>query len=132
MIEVESGADVTAGDGNPSSKLIRQILGAIAEFEKSVLVLKLRAARDRMRRETGQCEGQKPYGEKPGEAEVIEKILELRRAVKGQKRMSYADIAKRLNEEGTRTRYGGKAVMPEAATPKDRRLGRGTGLMAAR
>jgi hypothetical protein len=36
--------------------LIRQVLGAVAQFEKSVIVPKLRTARVRTRRETGRCE----------------------------------------------------------------------------
>jgi DNA invertase Pin-like site-specific DNA recombinase len=44
------------GDG-PTADLVRQILGAVAQFEKAMLVSKLRGARDRTRRETGRCEG---------------------------------------------------------------------------
>jgi len=43
----------------PTSILIRQILGAVAQFEKTALVHKLRGARDRKRRATGRCEGRK-------------------------------------------------------------------------
>ena len=52
------GADLTSSD-DPTRRLIRQVLGAVAEFEKNVLVLKLRAARERkrMRGTTGRrCE----------------------------------------------------------------------------
>ena len=41
----------------PTAALIRQILGAVAQFDKATLVNKLRGARDRKRRETGRCEG---------------------------------------------------------------------------
>jgi hypothetical protein len=37
----------------PTSKLIRQILGAISEFDKAMTVAKLRGARERKRREVG-------------------------------------------------------------------------------
>src|SRR5229473_4995954 len=40
-------------DDGPTSKLIRQILGAVAEFEKASMVAKLKGARDRKRRATG-------------------------------------------------------------------------------
>ena len=40
------GADLTSADGDPTRTLIRQVLGAVAQFEKSVIVLKLRAARE--------------------------------------------------------------------------------------
>ena len=54
-----SGNELTAGNDDPTRKLIRQVLGAVAEFEKSVMVLKLRASPDRKRRATGRCEGRK-------------------------------------------------------------------------
>ena len=57
--------------------LIRQILGAVSQFEKASLVAKLRGARDRKRRETGKCEGRPSYGEtQPG---IVEQARELRR-----------------------------------------------------
>ena len=62
VVAVDAGTDLTAGDDYPTRKLIRQVLGAVAGFEKSVLVSKLKAARDRTRRTTGRCEGRKPFG----------------------------------------------------------------------
>lgn len=44
----------------PTAVLVRQILGAVSQFEKAQLVRKLRAARDRKRADTGRCEGRKP------------------------------------------------------------------------
>jgi DNA invertase Pin-like site-specific DNA recombinase len=41
----------------PTAVLVRQILGAVRQFQKTELVLKLRGARNRKRRETGRCEG---------------------------------------------------------------------------
>lgn len=46
-------------DDTPTAELVRQILGAISQFEKAQLVLKLRAARKRKREATGRCEGRK-------------------------------------------------------------------------
>jgi DNA invertase Pin-like site-specific DNA recombinase len=46
--------------------LIRQVLGAVAQFEKAVIVSKLKAARMRKKRAEGRCEGRKPFGAKPG------------------------------------------------------------------
>jgi len=53
-------------DDGPTSKLIRQILGAVAEFDKAMTVAKLKGARDRARREHGKCEGRKSYAERDG------------------------------------------------------------------
>jgi DNA invertase Pin-like site-specific DNA recombinase len=61
------GADLTTADGDPTRILSRQVLGAVAQFEKSVIVLKLRAARERIRRREGRCEGRKPFGSRPNE-----------------------------------------------------------------
>lgn len=101
------GADLTTADGDPTRTLIRQVLGAVAQFEKSVVVLKLRAARDRIRRRTGRCEGRKPFGSRPAEAAVVERIRQLRRKPSGGPRLSVAAIADKLTGEGVATRQGG-------------------------
>lgn len=44
-------------DETPTATMVRSILGAVSQFEKEALVLKLRNARDRVRRERGRCEG---------------------------------------------------------------------------
>lgn len=60
VVAAEAGTDLTAADDDPTCKLIRQVLGAIAEFDKSVTVAKPRAARERQRRRNGRCEGVRP------------------------------------------------------------------------
>jgi len=106
VVSADSGTDLTAGDDDPTRVLIRQVLGAVSQFEKSVIVLKLRAARERKRRDFGHCEGRKPFGIRPGERRVLERIRELRRKPKLRKQMSYAKIAEKLNAEGWPTRAG--------------------------
>lgn len=107
VIEAEGGNDLSAGDGNnPTAKLVRQILGAVAEFDKTSIVLKLRAARVRVKRERGRCEGRKPYGEREGEQAIIDLITSLRRKRKGKKRMAFSAIAEKLNKDGIPTRTG--------------------------
>jgi DNA invertase Pin-like site-specific DNA recombinase len=44
-------------DDGPAAKLIRQILGAVAEFDKGMTVAKLRGARDRKRATGVKVEG---------------------------------------------------------------------------
>ena len=57
--------------------LVRQVLGAIAQFEKANSVAKLAAARKRKREREGRCEGRKPHSEtKP---EVVAIACRLRR-----------------------------------------------------
>ncbi|MBS0205929.1 MAG: recombinase family protein [Planctomycetes bacterium] len=106
VIEAASGNVLTADDGDPTKVLIRQILGAVAQFDKSVVVSKLRAARDRMRRNQGRCEGRKPFGSFAGEEEIFNQIVTMRKSRKGQRRTSYRRIAESLNSQGIRSRCG--------------------------
>jgi DNA invertase Pin-like site-specific DNA recombinase len=50
-------------EDTPTAILVRQVLGAIAQFEKTSLVAKLKAARDRKKAATGKCGGRKTYAE---------------------------------------------------------------------
>lgn len=100
------GTDLTVADGDPTRKLVRQILGSISEFEKATAVLKLRAARERIRRRTGRCEGAKPYGTYSGESALLARMRQLRRKPVKAKRASYAAIAATLNEDGFTNRAG--------------------------
>ena len=50
-------------DDTPTAVMVRQILGAVSQFEKASTVAKLRAARDRKRSQTGKCEGRKSWAE---------------------------------------------------------------------
>jgi DNA invertase Pin-like site-specific DNA recombinase len=47
-------------DSTPTAEMVRQILGAVSQFEKASLVAKLKGARDRKRAETSRCEGRRP------------------------------------------------------------------------
>lgn len=87
---------------DPSRKLVRQIFGAIAEYDRAMTVLKLRGARQRTKSRTGRCEGRKPYGHYPGERPTLDVIL--RRRSQG---WLCKDIAGELNREGKSSRSGG-------------------------
>ena len=101
-----SGTNLTAEGGDPTRVLIRQVLGAVSQFEKAVLVLKLRAARDRMRRRTGRCEGRRPFGYYPHELQAVDMIRALRRKRRDGSPLSFADVADRLNALSISTRTG--------------------------
>lgn len=107
VFEAEGGTDLTNGsdDGNPTGVLIRQVLAAVAQFEKSGLVAKLRAARDRVRRQRGRCEGPPAYGARETEAAGLKRLLELATDPAGNRR-SLAEIAAALNDEQVPTRSG--------------------------
>lgn len=52
-------------DETPTAVMVRQILGAVSQFEKNSMVLKLKKARDRIRKEKGRCEGNPAFGMVP-------------------------------------------------------------------
>jgi DNA invertase Pin-like site-specific DNA recombinase len=102
-ITLLSSAEPDLCSSDPTRILMRQILGAVAAYDKAMVVLKLRGARERKRAQSGRCEGAKPYGKLPGEREILERIKELR--VAGA---SLAVIAETLNTEGVKPRRGTK------------------------
>jgi DNA invertase Pin-like site-specific DNA recombinase len=79
-------------DPSPTAELVRQILGAVSQFEKAALVAKLRHAREAKRVATGRCEGRKPVPE----AVVVEARRLARRSPKTGKRRSLRVIAAEL------------------------------------
>ena len=50
-------------EDTPTAVLVRQVLAAIAQFEKASTVAKLAAARKRRRQAIGKCEGRKSHAE---------------------------------------------------------------------
>lgn len=109
LVSALEGADLLENDA--SRKLIRQVFGAIAEYDKTMTVAKLRAARERKRNEEGRCEGRKAYAPDTlpeAHRAALEVIRKLRRVKPGQKRMSYPAIAEELNRLGLVTVKGGK------------------------
>lgn len=105
--EIVSVAEPDLCSDDPSRKLMRQIFGAFSEYEKQMIVVKLRGARQRAKVKRGSCEGRKPYGAYPGESETLRRIQELRASG-----MNGSDIAKTLNAEGRRTRNDGVWLQP--------------------
>jgi DNA invertase Pin-like site-specific DNA recombinase len=92
--------DLMATD--PTRVLFRQMMGAFAQYEKNQIVIKLRAARNRKKAQTGErMEGQKPFGIDAREVAVIERIRSLRA---NDASLDY--IANTLNSEGVTTRRG--------------------------
>jgi DNA invertase Pin-like site-specific DNA recombinase len=91
--------DLMAND--PSRIAFRQMMGVFAQYDKSMVVLKLAGARARARAHKGRCEGRKPFGYYPGEAAAMERIHALRKEGLGFDR-----IAAQLNADGIPTRTG--------------------------
>jgi len=110
LIAANTGENITqAISEDPMKKALIQIQGIFAELDKSLLVNKLRKAREKVRKEKGKCEGPKSYGHVKDEAEILQKIRYMRRRSKGQKKTrTYQSIANKLNREGIITRHGKK------------------------
>ena len=102
LISVYEGKDLLSND--PTRELIRQVLGAFSQYEKRMIVAKLRAARERIKKREGKCEGRKGYRELM--PEVIKEIKKLRKKRKGLPPMSYRKIAGELNMRGLTTITG--------------------------
>lgn len=98
LVSVEE-PDLMAND--PTRILVRQMMGAVAQYEKSQIVLKLRGARMRKRAKEGRCEGRKPYGFYEGEAVAVGRMKALR-----AEGLGFDRIAAKLNAEGAPTRTG--------------------------
>jgi DNA invertase Pin-like site-specific DNA recombinase len=97
LIPVDSPEHFT--DESPTSNMLRTIIAAVSQFEKEALVLKLRKARERKKRETGHCEGSPPVPR-----ETIEAAKELR-----ARGLSYRKVAAELERRGIR-RYGAQSI----------------------
>ena len=93
--------DMTNDTEDPTRKLIRQLMGALAEWEKSVTVKKLKVARDRIKAEKGRCEGAKPYGHFLGEQHTLNVMRSMRYGG-----ASFDSIASFLNGSEVKTRSG--------------------------
>jgi DNA invertase Pin-like site-specific DNA recombinase len=96
----DQGIEIIAADSpsafvedTPTAILVRQVLGAVAQFDKAMTVAKLRLARDRVRKRDGKCEGRKSHAEvRPG-AVAMAKALH-------RQGMSYRVISAQLAEAG--------------------------------
>ena len=111
LINANTEENVTeAIKGDPMKKAMVQIQGIFSELDKSLLVRKLRKAREKARQERGKCEGAKRYGEgSEQEQAVIRRIRAMRRNKRGNRKgMTLQQIADRLNEEGIPTKRGKK------------------------
>jgi len=104
LISVAEGPDLSGQD--PTRKLIRQLFGAIAEYDKTMTVLKLRAARERQRQKIGKCEGRKGYRDSQRGRAILYKIRALRRTKIRGKRRTWQQVADKLNEEDIPTLHG--------------------------
>ena len=100
-LTIASVAEPDLCSDDPSRVLMRQMMGAFFQYEKTTLVAKLKVARQRIRATKGVCEGRKPYGAQPGEMEIVTRMKSMRDG-----NMAWATIAETLNGEGITARKG--------------------------
>lgn len=100
-IAIHSEAEPDLGSADPTRILFRQILGAIAQFDRAMIEAKLRHARDRKRKQDGRCEGRKPFGAREGEAAALQVMADYSKAG-----FATRTIAEALNRQHLRTRTG--------------------------
>ena len=96
--------------GDPSRKMIRQVLGAVAEYERSMIALRLRSGRVRKAQRGGFAGGTPPYGYAVVDRELVEVAEE--QATLSRIRRDHSDgkslraIAETLTAEGVKPRRG--------------------------
>jgi DNA invertase Pin-like site-specific DNA recombinase len=100
-LELVSVAEPDLDSDDPARVLMRQMMGAFHQYEKAMLVAKLRGARQRKKARTGACEGRKGYGFHAEEQTIVERI----KALRGEG-LPLQKIADRLNRKGMKTRMG--------------------------
>jgi len=99
-------------DDGPTATMVREILGAVSQFEKAMLVAKLKGARDRKTAAGGKGSGRKTYEERdPVMAALAKKLA--RYPIDGRKR-SLREVAAELEAQGhvsaTGKRFAATAV----------------------
>lgn len=81
-------------DDTPTATMIRQILGSVAQFEKAMLVAKLKGARDRKKAVTGKCGGRRSYAERSPE------MVKMAKKLHRYQKLSLREIASELETAG--------------------------------
>lgn len=109
-ITLLSATDGDLLQDDPTRKLIRQVLGSIAEYDKSMLVAKLKAAKDRIKATGQKCEGRKSYHEL--NPNLIQELKKLRRKPRNGKRLSLNKTLQSLQAQGFTSASGQPLTMP--------------------
>jgi DNA invertase Pin-like site-specific DNA recombinase len=95
---------------NPTGDLVRKILGAVAEYERAMTRLRMRAGKELKRERGGYAHGRPPYGYRAIGRALVPDVDEqriVRLIVSGRKAgKSYRQIAAELGGRGSKTRSG--------------------------
>jgi DNA invertase Pin-like site-specific DNA recombinase len=115
VFSVTGGGEVHREDpDDPSRNLIRQVMGAVIEYEKNMSVMRMRHGKKAKRTTGRKAEGQYAYGyqstgtgrerdagPEPEQQAVVRRIVDWHNA--GQ---SYRQICDQLNTDGVKTKHG--------------------------
>jgi DNA invertase Pin-like site-specific DNA recombinase len=126
LISADTGEDITAAlMGDPMRRAMVQIQGVLSELDKNMIVAKLKAARERIRKDGRRpgaknysddpiinktAEGRKPFGldsKRPHEKPILDRMILLR-----SQGHNSEQIAQILNNDGIPTRYGKLWIAP--------------------
>jgi DNA invertase Pin-like site-specific DNA recombinase len=91
-------------EDTPTAILVRQVLGAIAQFQKASAVAKLASARKRKREREGRYEGRRPLSETRPQVVALARKLRRRKPKGGQ--LSLRSIANELATRGFLNEHG--------------------------
>ena len=107
---------LTDDPDDPSRKLIRQILGAVSEYERGMIKLRLRAGRRRKAAEGGYAFGSPPYGKQSIEGVLVNEEAEMAVLVRMRQMqhegVSLRQIARTFNDEGVPAKRVGSRWHP--------------------
>lgn len=95
---------------NPTGTLVRQILGAVAQYERAMIRLRMEAGKAKKRQAGGYAGGQPPYGFRASEHDLVPNLEEQRQVARMRRwrreGRSLREIADRLNADGIPARRG--------------------------
>lgn len=117
LIDASTGDNITeAKKKDPMFKAFVGIRGIFAELEKDMAVLRMKSARDELRRQGYKAEGRRLYGETEEERNTLVQIKAMRgERARGGPGLTFRAIADRLNAERVPTKSGVPWTAPQVA-----------------
>jgi DNA invertase Pin-like site-specific DNA recombinase len=100
--EIVSTVEPDLCSADPTRILLRQMMGAFAQYERTMIVAKLRGARMRAKAKGEHMEGQHFYGSDPRRPEEVATLTRMREL--RDSGLTYYAVAKRLDAEGLKPR----------------------------
>jgi DNA invertase Pin-like site-specific DNA recombinase len=95
---------------DPTGNLVRQILGAVSEYERAMVRLRMEAGKAMKRKAGGYAGGAPPYGYRAADHDLVPNLDEQRNMQRMRRwrreGKSLRDIANRLNDSGIPARRG--------------------------